>query len=343
MPFSSYCNGAVNLRRPPLYPALPAPARHSTLSPRPDLPVDEHFAAARRRRDGYPDPIADGKKSRPAELPTERVSVASDGTEANGFSSVDPSISADGRFVAYCSAASNLVPGDTNGADDIFVFDRQTNTTERVSVASDGTEGNGFSVDSRDFGGWPLCDLRQRCLEPGPRRHQRHPDIFVFDRQTDTTDARLRRQRRHRSERQQLQSLDFGGWPLCGLPSAASNLVPGDTNGFEDVFVVQTDVAPPVDGVVKDGDDGNNVLKGTRRDDILRGHGGKDWLFGNKGDDSLDGGRATTRYLPAKATIPCLAAQAMTGFGPARAPIWLSSTKAMAMTGSSTSTSVVTR
>ena len=74
----------------------------------------------------------------------ERVSVASDGTEANG-ASFNPSISADGRFVTYFSDASNLVPGDTNDASDIFVFDRQTGTTTRVSVASDGTEANGGS------------------------------------------------------------------------------------------------------------------------------------------------------------------------------------------------------
>ncbi|WP_457091467.1 calcium-binding protein [Microvirga sp. P5_D2] len=53
--------------------------------------------------------------------------------------------------------------------------------------------------------------------------------------------------------------------------------------------IFEGEVVPPVDGVVKDGDEGNNVLKGTGRDDILRGHGGKDWLFGGKGDDSLDG------------------------------------------------------
>ena len=47
--------------------------------------------------------------------------------------------------------------------------------------------------------------------------------------------------------------------------------------------------SPPVDGVVKDGDEGNDVLKGTHRDDILRGHGGRDWLFGGRGDDRLDG------------------------------------------------------
>ena len=79
--------------------------------------------------------------------------------------------------------------------------------------------------------------------------------------------------------------------------SDAANLVPGDTNGASDIFVVQTDVAPPVDGVVKDGDDGDNLLKGTDRDDILRGHGGRDSLFGFKGDDCLDGGEGNDRIF----------------------------------------------
>src|SRR5207247_2672904 len=72
---------------------------------------------------------------------TERVSVASDGSEGNA-ASAGATLSADGRFVAFHSAATNLVAGDTNGTNDVFVHDRQTGTTERVSVASDGAQGN---------------------------------------------------------------------------------------------------------------------------------------------------------------------------------------------------------
>src|SRR5438045_1531056 len=56
---------------------------------------------------------------------TERVSVDSAGTQGNS-GSVRPSISADGRFVAFYSSANNLVPGDTNGVVDVFVHDRLT-------------------------------------------------------------------------------------------------------------------------------------------------------------------------------------------------------------------------
>ena len=77
---------------------------------------------------------------------TTRVSVASDGTQANG-GSFTPSISADGRYVAFASIAVNLVSGDTNGVQDIFVHDRQTGQTTRVSVASGGAQANGPSFD----------------------------------------------------------------------------------------------------------------------------------------------------------------------------------------------------
>src|SRR3989304_1565093 len=75
---------------------------------------------------------------------TTRVSVASDGTQGNGMSG-GPSISADGRYVAFSSVATNLAAGDTNGVGDAFVHDVQTGRTARVSVASNGSEGNGGS------------------------------------------------------------------------------------------------------------------------------------------------------------------------------------------------------
>ena len=74
-----------------------------------------------------------------------RVSVASDSTQGNG-SSANSGISDDGRYVAFQSDANNLVPGDTNSTNDIFVRDRQLGTTTRVSVASDGTQGNEWSL-----------------------------------------------------------------------------------------------------------------------------------------------------------------------------------------------------
>jgi Tol biopolymer transport system component len=91
-------------------------------------------------------------------LTTERVSVSSAGEQGNGYSSA-PSISADGRFVAFASYATDLVAGDTNGAYDVFVRDRQAGTTERVSVSSGGEQGN-LNSSSPDLGRRPIRRLQ---------------------------------------------------------------------------------------------------------------------------------------------------------------------------------------
>lgn len=123
----------------------------------------------------------------------ERVSVASDGTQGNGSSGAWelPSIalSADGRFVAFVSHASNLVPGDTNGVADVFVRDRLTSATTRVSVASDGSQGND-SVESYGLalsadGRFVAFVSRASNLAPGDTNGV--ADIFLHDRLTVET------------------------------------------------------------------------------------------------------------------------------------------------------------
>ena len=76
---------------------------------------------------------------------TERVSLDSQGVQGNHISYPPPSISGDGRFLVYRSTASNLVAGDTNNFSDVFVHDRQTGETNRISTDSQGTEANSHS------------------------------------------------------------------------------------------------------------------------------------------------------------------------------------------------------
>lgn len=117
----------------------------------------------------------------------ERVSVASDGTQADAFSLL-PDISADGRYVGFSSGATNLVPGDTNGRSDVFVRDRSTGKTERVSVASGAVQADGSSRDpaiSAD-GRFVAFDSDGTNLVPGDTNG--HVDVFVRDRQTGTTE-----------------------------------------------------------------------------------------------------------------------------------------------------------
>lgn len=254
---------------------------------------------------------------------TTRVSVASDGSEANA-SSDDPSISADGRFVTYSSHASNLVSGDTNGTGDVFVLDRQTGTTTRVSMAVDGSDDGGFQPEisangqfvsySRSLQGVFVFDRLTNTTTAASEGTGFHSSISadgrfvtydnVFtDRPNETTDVflfdRLANTITTVSEANNLSggpSISADGRFLA-YSSNATNLVPGDTNGVHDIFVVQIEGAAPVDGVVKDGDDGNDILKGTHRNDVLRGHDGNDLLFGLKGDDRLDGGKGNDKIF----------------------------------------------
>ena len=78
-------------------------------------------------------------------VPIAVLSVSSTGEQGNSWSTF-PSISADGRYVAFSSYASNLVPNDTNDVPDVFVHNRQTGITERVSVSNSGAQGNGGSL-----------------------------------------------------------------------------------------------------------------------------------------------------------------------------------------------------
>ncbi|MEU7903745.1 hypothetical protein [Actinoplanes sp. NPDC049118] len=115
-----------------------------------------------------------------------RVSVATDGTAANA-ASYGAALSHDGRFVAFYSSASNLVQGDTNKVADVFVHDRQAGTTSRVSVATDGTEGNGPSQNpglSAD-GRWVTFSTTATNLAPGAVGPK--SKVLLHDRETGTT------------------------------------------------------------------------------------------------------------------------------------------------------------
>ena len=101
--------------------------------------------------------------------------------------SLDPSLSADGRYVAFASQASNLVTGDTNGTSDVFVRDRQTGATTRVSVDSSGTQGNNGSAEpslSAD-GRYVAFTSQADNLVTGDTNGK--ADVFVHDRQTAQT------------------------------------------------------------------------------------------------------------------------------------------------------------
>jgi hypothetical protein len=170
-------------------------------------------------------------------LVTTRVSVSSTGAEAN-FVSFSPSISSDGRYVAFQSGASNLVSGDTNGWDDVFVRDTLTGTTTRVSVSSSGAEGNDISSSPSISGDGRFVAFHSYASTLVSADTNATPDIFVHDRSDSTT------------TRVSVDSNGVQGDNAChfhcaissdgrfvAFASRASNLVTGDTNGFNDVFL----------------------------------------------------------------------------------------------------------
>jgi Tol biopolymer transport system component len=118
---------------------------------------------------------------------TTRVSVDSGGTQGNDESFAS-AISGDGRYVAFSSAATNLVSGDTNGTFDIFVHDRQTGATTRVSVDSSGAQGNDHSgrVAISGDGRYVAFSSEATNLD-GTDANGTLGDIYVHDRQTGAT------------------------------------------------------------------------------------------------------------------------------------------------------------
>lgn len=165
-----------------------------------------------------------------------RASTDSSGIEGDN-ESFKPSISSDGRYIAFISSATNLVSGDTNGKSDIFLRDTQTSTTIRVSTGSPGNEGNdncGHSAISSD-GRYVAFSSWASNLVTGDTNGA--TDVFLKDTQTGAT-TRV--------------STDSGGGEGNGISegpsisangryvtfhSHASNLVSGDTNGQIDCFV----------------------------------------------------------------------------------------------------------
>jgi Tol biopolymer transport system component len=169
---------------------------------------------------------------------TTRVSVDSTGVEGNAGGDV-PAISADGNVVSFMSTATNLVAGDTNAVADVFVHDRTSAATERVSVDSAGTEANGesdsivlgLSADGRFVAFTSLASN----LVAGDANLT--ADVFVRDRKTATTT-------RASVDSSGSEGDDASGSPgisadgeLVAFVSSADDLVANDLNGQNDVFV----------------------------------------------------------------------------------------------------------
>ena len=144
-------------------------------------------------------------------------------------------MSADGRFVAFESDASNLVAGDNNGSRDVFVHDRQTGTTTRVSVGTGGTQGNGDSVEADVSPDGRYVAFRSDATNLVIGDTNNAEDIFVHDRQTGTTTrVSVDTGSLQANDDSFLPSLSSDG-QFVTYHSDATNLVSGDTNGMRHI------------------------------------------------------------------------------------------------------------
>src|SRR4029077_657070 len=117
----------------------------------------------------------------------ERVSVSSSGEQAGSAGARLPGISADGRRIVFRSGASDLVPDDTNGVEDVFIHDRFTGQTERASLGSSGSEANGRSLQDSLRRPAASADERYTAFSSSasnlvPNDTNGSIDIFVRDR-----------------------------------------------------------------------------------------------------------------------------------------------------------------
>ncbi len=187
------------------------------------------------------------------------ISASSTGEQANAASGW-AQMSADARYVVFLSGATNLVPGDTNAAVDVFVHNRVTGTTERVSISSGGQqlEGgdlvtSGISSDGR----YVVFTCGASSLVPGD--HNREWDVFVRDRVARTTERVSIGTGGEEGDCLSASMAISGEGRYVAFASCATNLVPGDSNGEMQILVrdraALTTARVSVSGSGEQGDD----------------------------------------------------------------------------------------
>jgi Tol biopolymer transport system component len=166
---------------------------------------------------------------------TERASVASDGSEALGGHSMQPGISRWGRFVAFHSGADNLVPYDGNFDTDVFLHNRKTRITERISETATGGDANGRSLHPSVSAGGRQVVFASFANNLAPDDGL-HVDIFRYRRLTGT--IKLVSRGRGGPANDDSDDPVVSGWGrIVAFHSRADNLVAGDDNFSYDVFV----------------------------------------------------------------------------------------------------------
>jgi Concanavalin A-like lectin/glucanases superfamily/WD40-like Beta Propeller Repeat len=191
--------------------------------------------------------VRDMSDPNPANHFTERITVGAGDVKANGSSST-PIVSPDGRYVWFTSSASNLVAGDTNARQDMFVHDRQTHVTTRLGIATangQAPNGDSYLADVSPDGRWVTFSSNATNLLLGDTNGQF--DAFRLDTQTSLVTVASTSGARCTGIGcpaffPQSNAASFAGsvsddGRFVFFQSSASNLVPGDANTRNDVFI----------------------------------------------------------------------------------------------------------
>ncbi len=200
---------------------------------------------------------------------TTRESVSSAGAQGNSYSWY-PVLSATGRYVAFESGATNLVANDTNFRPDIFVRDRSTEQTTRVSVSSSGAQGTGNAQLPSISGNGQLVAFMSDSLELLPGGTPQRFHIYVHDRLTaETARVSINAAGVPGNAASRQPSISADGSTVI-FESSATDLVDGDTNSFVDVFVhdrvagVTSRISVATDGTQGNGHSGGDVVSRPR-------------------------------------------------------------------------------
>lgn len=189
------------------------------------------------------DPIDGSDDNNCSSVEVERVSITSNGSQASGVSE-DPSISSDGRFIAFISDAINLVSGDTNDFIDVFVHDRDTGNTNRVSVASDSTEANNNSFGAAISSDGRFVAFESNATNLVSQDTNGSRDVFRRDRDAGKTRRVSLAFNCSEGNNSSFSAVISGDGRFVAFESLAANLVNDDTNGFSDIFVIPNPLSP---------------------------------------------------------------------------------------------------
>lgn len=201
---------------------------------------------------------------------TTKLTYGFDGSPTNG-SSFHAALSGDGSYITFDSDATNLVNDDTNLVKDVFVYDRQTHTTTRVSRTTDGFEANGTSSDPAISDDGRFITYASDATNIVANDTNTLTDVFIYDRILNTTNRISLDAFGNQANARSFDPMISGNGRYITFDSAATNLIPDDTNGYNDIFMFDrltngmSRVSLRANGLQSDGHSANHAINSDGR------------------------------------------------------------------------------